>query len=194
MPVDLVGLDEVGEHEPAVELVDQLGRRLHRRRVGRALVLDVDADAVEHLADLADGVHRHAGGLQLVHVGAPGRREREVLAALGALERARRAPERPRDDAPDGVLARHDLARGGARRVELGGRHLVDVRGDLQHRVRRRVDDQVAGRQVLLAEVVDHGRAAVGLVAQDAAPGGVDQLLEDLLREAVRVGAQRLRA
>ena len=122
-----------------------------------------------------------------------GRRQREVLAAVGAFERPRRAAERPRDHAADGVLARHDLARGGAGRIELGGRDLVDVRGDLQHRVRRGVDDQVAGREVLRAEVVDHRGAAVGPVAQDAAAGAVDQLVEDLVREAVRVRAQRAR-
>ena len=34
--VDLVGLDEVGEHEPVVELAQQRGRRLDRARVRRA--------------------------------------------------------------------------------------------------------------------------------------------------------------
>ena len=101
------------------------------------------------------------------------------------------AAERPRDHAPDGVLALHDLARHRAGGVELGGRDLVDVRGDLQHRVGGGVDDQVPRLQVLLAEVVDHGGAAVGLVAEHAAAGAVDQLLDDLLREAVGVGAQR---
>ena len=56
--VDLVGLDEVGEHEAAVELVHQRRRGVDRLRVGGALVLVVDADAGEHLADLADRVGR----------------------------------------------------------------------------------------------------------------------------------------
>ena len=188
--VDLVGLDEVREDEAAVELVDQGRGRVDRLRVGGALVLVVDADAGEHLPDLADGVGRDAVGLQLLQVGAPGRRQREVLAALRALERPGLAPERARDHAADGVLALHDLARDGAGGVELGGRALVDVRGDLQHRVGGRVDDQVAGLQVLLAEVVDHRGAAVGLVAEHAAAGAVDQLLDDLLGEAVGIGAQ----
>ena len=191
--VDLVGLDEVGEHEAAVELVDQVLGPADRLLVGGARVAAVDADAREHLLDLADRVDRDAVGAQLLEVGAAGRLEREVAAAGGALERARLAAERARDDAADGVLAAHDLARRLAGRVELGGRHLVDVRGDLEHRVGRGVDDQVAGREVLLAVVLDRVGAAVGLVEQDAAAGRVDQLVEDLVGEAVGVGPQRHR-
>ena len=164
-----------------------------RRLVGGALVLLVDADAVEHLADLADRVDRHAGGLELLQVRAAGRVEREVLAARGALERARLAAERPRDDAADGVLAGHDLARRGACRVQLFQRHDVDVRGDLQHRVGRRVDDQVTGLHVLGAEVVDHLGARVRAVAEDAAARGGPQRVDHVVGEAVRVGAQRHR-
>ncbi len=79
----------------------------------------------------------------------------------------------------------------GADRVQLVGRDHVLVRGDLQHRVGRRVDDQVAGGHVLAAEVVDHRRAAVGAVAEDAAAGGVAQRVEHLGREAVGIRAQR---
>ena len=146
--VDLVGLDEVGEDEAAVE-----ARRSARPSPASAaafvgpLCCDVDADAVEHLRR---SCRRCAPARPPPAAppcrSAPGGGEREVLAAVGALERARLAAERPRDHAPDGVLAGHDLARRGADRVQLGRRHLVDVGGDLQHRVGRRVDDQVAGR------------------------------------------------
>ena len=93
---------------------------------------------------LPDRVHRHPVVAQLLEVGARGRLDGQVAAPLRAREGARLAAERPRDHAPDRVLAAHDLARGLAGGVELGGRHLVDVRGDLEHRVRRGVDDQVA--------------------------------------------------
>jgi hypothetical protein len=59
---------------------------------------------------------------------------------------------------------------------------------DLQHRVGRRVDDQVAGLEVLLAEVVDDLGAAVGAVAEHPAAGAVDQLVEDVAGEALGVG------
>ena len=90
--VDLVGLDEVGEHEAVLELVRsaRVVAAIAAAFVG-AGVLVVDADVVEHRADLADRVDRDAVGLQLVEVGAAGRVEREVLAPLRALERAGRA-------------------------------------------------------------------------------------------------------
>ena len=50
---------------------------------------------------LPDAVDRHARVLQLLEVGAPGRRGRVVAPALAPLEGARRALERPRDHAPD---------------------------------------------------------------------------------------------
>ena len=145
----------------------------------------VDPDAGEHGVHLAHGVHRHAGVVDLLEVGAPRRLHGVVVAARGALERARLADERPRDHAPDRVLAGHDLARLLAVRVELLDRHDLLVRGDLEHRVGRRVDDQIAGLHVLGAEVGDHLGAAVGAVAEDPAAGRRPQLLEDLLREAV---------
>jgi hypothetical protein len=65
------------------------------------------------------------------------------------------------------------------------------VRGDLEHRVGRRVDDQLAGRHVRGPEVIDHGGAAVRAVAEDAAPGGVAQCIQHVGREAVGIRAQR---
>jgi hypothetical protein len=131
----------------------------------------VDPDAGEDGVDLAHGVHGHAGVVDLLEVGASRRLDREVLAPCGPLECARLALERPRDDAADGVLAGHDLARPAAVFVELLDRHDVLVGGDLEDRVGRRVDDQVAGLHVLGAEVGDHLGAAVGAVAEDPAAG-----------------------
>ena len=100
-------------------------------------------------ADLADGVDRHVGRLQLLEVGARRRVQREVAAAGGALERPGLAGERPGDDAADGVLARmisRAVAHAACSSASLD--HVL-VRGDLQHGVRGRVDDQRAGAQVL---------------------------------------------
>ena len=93
--VDLVGLDEVGEHEAAVELVHQ---RRGRRRSPSALVAPlccvVDADAGEHLADLADGVDRRCR-----RPGAPRGRSARAAAARGPCgpRCARTRPGSPRN-------------------------------------------------------------------------------------------------
>ncbi len=55
--VHLVGLDQIGEHQAAIQRADQLGRLRERLGVGGARMLDVDADAREQLADLADRVN-----------------------------------------------------------------------------------------------------------------------------------------
>ena len=54
------------------------------------------------------------------------------------------------------------------------------VRGDLNHRVGRRVEDQVAGRQLLRAELLDDRGPRRGLVAAEAAPARrCAELVED---------------
>src|SRR3954451_13804510 len=105
--VDLVGLDEVREDQPGVELVQELRRRGEPLLVGRRRVLAVDADAGEQIADLAHAVHRHARVLHLDEIRAARRLEREVAAGGRGGGVARRGGGRPRDHAPDGVLAGH---------------------------------------------------------------------------------------
>src|SRR3954454_14787672 len=138
--VDLVGLDEVREDQPGVELVQELRRRGEPLLVGRRRVLAIDADAGEQVADLAHAVYRHAGVLHLDEIRAARRLEREVAAAAGAREVAGRAGERPRDHAPDGVLAGHHPARLLARGVKVRLRPAGVVRRGLGHGGSRRVE------------------------------------------------------
>ena len=156
-----------------------------------ALVLLGDPHAREQVADLPHGVHRQAGVLDLLEVGAARRPNRVVAAALAAVEAARLPVERPGDHAADRVLAGHHLARRLADRVELGLREHVDVHRELEHRVGRGVEDQLAGLQVVRPEVLDHLRAAVGPVAAEAVTGRLLEPLDDVRRKALRVGRQR---
>ena len=84
----------------------------------------------------------------------------EVAAVRGPAEGARRADERARDDPPDSQADPRELVRDLAPSIQLRDRHDVLVRGDLEHAVGRRVDDRLAGAQVLRAELLDDGRAA----------------------------------
>ena len=153
----------------------------------------VDALAGEQVADLADGVDRHARTAQLVEVRPARGREREVTPSPGALEGAGLAAEGPRDDAPDGVLAVHDPTRRGACRVQLRLGHAVDVRGQLRHGVLRRVEDHAAVAQRLGAVVADHRQAVVGAVADEAQGGRPLERGDDVVGEAVWVGRKRRR-
>ena len=91
------------------------------------------------------------------------------MAVGRALEVPRRADERPRDDAADAEPLADELVRDLTGAIQLGHRDDVFVRGDLEHAVGRRVDDERAGPHVLRAELVDDLRARRGLVAEDAA-------------------------
>jgi hypothetical protein len=68
----------------------------------------------------------------------------------------------------------------------------VDVRGDLQDGVLRRVEDRPAGREVLGAEVVDRVDPVVGPVAEERALGDALEHRHDVRREAVGIGRGRL--
>ena len=77
--------------------------------------------------------------------------------------------------------------------VELLERDRLLVRGDLEDRVGGRVDDPLARLLVLLAELLDDLRPARRLVAEHAAGGAVHERVDHVVREAVRVGRERLR-
>src|SRR4029077_1638275 len=101
------GLDQVDEHQPTIELVEQLARARERPGVGRARMGTFDPDAGEQVGDLADAMGRHARVEELLEVASRRWSHREVTPPLGALERARRAGERARDHTSDAMLARH---------------------------------------------------------------------------------------
>ena len=107
MAVDLVGLDQVDEHEPLAR-----APRAARATLASACALVAPGcdwsmpDAREQVADLAHAVHLHAGALKLLQVAAPRRAQGEVAPPVGALETPPARPlNGPRDDPPDSVLA-----------------------------------------------------------------------------------------
>src|ERR1700733_2955916 len=135
VPIYLVGLDQVGEHEAVRQRPEQLVHFGERAGVGGAGVRDAHTDAGEQVVDLAHAVRLHARTLELLQVAARGWHEREVTPAIGALERPLDSRERPCDHAPDGVLAAHRGPGGGAHAIKLINRYALDVRGELQHGV-----------------------------------------------------------
>src|SRR3954463_935075 len=88
---------------------------------------------------------RRGGSSEKSRRGAGGGAERGGGGAAGAGEVAGRAGERPRDHAPDGVLAGHHPARLLARGVKVRLGQAVVVRRELEHGVGRRVEDHLAG-------------------------------------------------
>src|SRR5205823_1439470 len=90
---------------------------------------------------------------------------REVAPVVRALEGTEASDERTRDDPRDAESLAH-FARRLAEPIERCERNLFLVRGDLEDRVRARVDDGEAGAQVRIAQLLDDRSAARGLVAE----------------------------
>src|SRR4029453_11300953 len=115
----------------------------------------VDVDAGEDVSDLADRVHLVPRLPHTREVVRRGRLERPVVAVGRAHVVPPLAPEGTGDDTADRILAGEDLAGDLAPLVELLERDRVDVRGDLEDRVRGRVDDPLPGALMALAELLD---------------------------------------
>ena len=164
-----VGLDEVREHEPRVQLVEQLLGLVDALDVRPRRVRVVDVDAREDVADLADGVNllaRVADEGQIVRLL---RLQRPVVPVRRPVVAPRLTFERPGDDAADRVLAGQDLAGDLATVVQLVKWDRVHVRRDLEDGVGGGVDDPLAGALMLLAQLLDDLRPRGRLVPEHAA-------------------------
>ena len=149
-----------------------------------------DAAAQEHVENLAHAVDQDAALVQPVEQHALGRRHGVIVAVGGAREIARRADERPRDDAAHFVRPAQNLARGFADLVQLPERDHLFVRGHLEDAVGRGVNDGRAGAHVLGAQFLDDLGARGGLVAQRAAADAPLEFVHDFRRETVRDRAE----
>ena len=151
------------------------------------LDLFADTSAGEDLIDLADSGDLHPTLGQQIEIGRARGGEREILAIGGARERPRRAGERARYDARDRMGAAQDLAGDRTIAVELLQRHHLDVAGDLEHAVRRRVDDGPPGDHVLPAKLRDDLGARGGFVAQHIAPDPPAERTQHLFGETIGI-------
>ena len=186
-----VRLDEIHEHEPLVDVLEQLDRsvdavdvRLRRKRV-------VDVAAREDVEDLPDAVHRAPRVAHRREVVRTARLQGEVVPVGRAFVVPRLADERAGDHAPNRMPAREDLAGDAAAVVELLERDRLLVGGDLEDRVGGRVDDPLAGPLVLFSELLDDLRSRGGPVADDPAARLVHERVDHLVREAMRVCRER---
>ena len=142
------------------------------------------------LADADGGKPRRLQGVK------HGRRrlKREVVPSCRALVVWILADEGTRDDPADAVLAAHDGTRLAARLVKLLARHDILVRRELQHAVRRSVDDELPRLDMLASVVVDDLRARIRLVADELPADARLKRGDDRGREARRVRRHRVLA
>src|SRR3954447_1820342 len=193
MTPERVRLDEIREYEALVELLQQLLGLLDTVDVRLRRMRLVDVDTREDVAYLPDAVHGHAGFADERQVVRAPRLERVVVTIRRPRVVARRPRERTGDHAADRMLAAEDIAGSLAGLVELVERNRLLVRGDLEDRVGRRVDDPLPRLLMLLAELLDDLRPRGGLVADDASARLVHERVDDVVREPVWVGREGLR-
>jgi len=185
MTVKHVEIDEVGEDQIAVPgLVHRPQRRLEKSVIAACLVAPGHALMSKDIVDLADSDDLPPGFLRNVEKRRSGRRDGIVLAVTGACKALlRRADEGARDHPADIEWVDHipDLF---AQAVKTREPEMLLVGGDLNHRIARRVEDRLAGRDMLFAELLDDFGARGVAVTEDAGNvTGLHELLHQLLVE-----------
>ena len=186
MPVLRVEVHEVREDERRRRPLEVVERQLDPVVVRVRVPALRDALTGEDVADLPDAVDGDAGRQEAVEHGRARGRHREVPTLGRPDERTGRPLERTGDHPADGVLAGEQASRDAAPLVQRRQRHHVLVRRDLEHGVAARVDDGLAGADVLVAELRDDLGARGRDVAQDPPPDRLLERLDDLGREPVR--------
>ena len=183
----LVEVDEIDERERLVgNLVRHFQQRVEQRHVVGALDDARDAVGSKDVADFAQGHDFAAGVLDRVEQGRARRRHGVIVAVAGAAVGAVRAQEGARDHAAN-VVRLDQLERRFAYRVQALEAEVFFVRGDLHHRVARRVDDHFAGGDMRVAVQVDDVGAGGVTVAEKARQlGDRLQLLGQLKRHRRR--------
>ena len=193
--VEHIEIDEV--HEGQTLEVAGLQSLGEGDAVGVAGGLDLlrHALAVEDVENFAHGDDVLACIFQQVQHGLAGRLEAQVVAVGGAVEGVGGvAEEGAGDDAAHAVFALQHLAGDLAVAVQLMHRHKLLVGGHLEHAVGAGVDDEGVLLHGLLAVVLQHLCAGVGLVAEDLVAGLFLELVDEAVGEAVREGGQGPRA
>ena len=190
--VEHVKIDQIGEDQLARPALQKALCGGNTRRVVFRMVDRRDAAVAEDVLDLADADHLVPRPVQRVQDRVVEGRERIIAPVFRAPVVARFTEERARNDAADQIVALQQFPRHFTDVVQLFQRNHPFVRGDLEHAVRRGVDDGFAGADMLVPQALDDLRAACYAVAERPAADGLLEPAHQVCRKAVRIGAERL--
>ena len=122
----------------------------------------------------------------------PGRFQGEVMAVHGP-GKIRSFPDiGPRDHTPHCVVPGEHRSGSAAALIQFLERDHLLMRRDLEHTVRRSVDDPLSGPHLLLSVFSDHLCSGAHFIADHAAPRLLRELIEQLLRKSLRISGHRL--
>ncbi len=113
------------------------------------------------------------------------------MAIRGSLEAPGRSHERPGDHTANADAASNEVKCDFAHPIQLRNRNHVFVSGDLEHAVRRRVDDRLSGPHMFGTEPVDDLGARCHDVAEDATANSGFKFGDDRCRETFRERRER---
>ena len=189
-----VKLHKVGEDEALLHKAEGRGRPVHAVHVVLRVDGFGDSLAVKDVLDLAHGVYRLPGFLQAGEQVVRFRLAGEVP-AVGRTDERIAFPDKGTGDDPRHVMVPgEDFAGDAALPVQLLRRIDAFVAGNLEHAVRRGVDDRFPRPAVFLAQLIDDRRTRGDSVVQDARHAGTaDILVDNLLREPVRIYGEAFR-
>ncbi len=187
MAVFLIEVNQIGEHQAAIgTILQRLATDLHQRLQPAGLAAVGDALHGEDVADLADADDIATARFQHIEQ-CRGSRWCGVVVPVGrALEARRAAADKgPRDD-PTDAIGINQRARHLTQCVQTLQPERGFVRGDLQHRIGRGVDNRPTAAQVLFAELRDDLGARRMAIAEHAfGAGGLRDGLQEFGRKTL---------
>ena len=151
------------------------------------------APARKNIVDLAHGNGIQSCFLYRIQEGFSRRLQREIV-PVGSTLIAAALPYKGAGDHPaNTVPALQDLPGCAAICVQLLRRNHILMGGDLKHRIRRGIHDQVSGTDMLIAVLLNNRCPGPGGICQHAPAGCLTERLQHFLRETIGIGRQRIR-
>ena len=150
MPVNHIGIHQIGEQQSFKIILEELNGLFNAVVVIGGMVGTGHAAMLEDILDFSDSHNLHALRLCEVENGRACRLQREIPSVFGAGEAILCiADEGTRNDTPNAILPRQDFSCLFAHFIQLLDRNDILMRRNLEHAVRRGIDDGVACFHVL---------------------------------------------
>ena len=177
----------------AVEIILLRRQRLfHPIDIARNRDMTADAAAGKDIRDLADADCIQPALHERIQHRIRRRQKRKIMPPLRPRIVRICPHERARDHPPHRVRPRQDLAGHPAVSIKLLRRHDRLMRRDLQHAVRRRINDERACAFMLLPIIMDDLRPRIRLIAEHPAPESLLQLRDHPGGKPIRERRHRL--
>ena len=187
-----IEVHKVHKAKPVEVLCLQFFRNAHAVGVIADMISFLYALSVENIVNLSDADGVQSFSFDKVKHGVAGGSQGKVVAVIGADKVRITAYERSCDYPSDAVFTRQNFACDFAITIQFFHGDDVLVRGNLEHAVGGRINDERARVDVFFAKVFYDFRAGIRLIAQSFSAGLFFKLVDDFFRKAVGERGQRI--